>query len=495
MPRLSIGGSLALFALLLGVSFGLQPTPAGELLLRLHTLNIAVIALVVFIGITLVRYSRNYMAGEACYPAFFRWMKLTLAAVVVTLMANHLVVFWLGWLCISLSLHRLLLLYPDRPRAVLAAHKKFLLARLSETLILAAFVLLYWVFDTAYIDQLLIAIADTGELAPREQMLVAGASMLLAAAALLKCAQLPFHGWLINIVEAPTPVSALLHAGVINLGGYLLLLFAPLIALFSGAQWLLLIGAGISAVCAALIMSTRVSVKVRLAWSTSSQMGLMLIECALGLYELALVHLLAHSVYKAFAFLNSGNTVYEHLDHRIAGLALPKRADWLKGLAVTAVVIAATMWLFGWQPALGPTAPWVLLSLSLLSLLAIRSAQNPQSPYRIAVAVTFALALSYALWKTLAGAYLVHGMPEPVAALSAMDLWACGLFLTLFAVSWAMRLWAHKPQIQRFKQALFAGLYLDEWFTRATLRLWPVSLRQSVSPTHQPATITRIGNS
>ncbi|WP_350609572.1 proton-conducting transporter membrane subunit, partial [Pseudoalteromonas sp. 41-MNA-CIBAN-0057] len=86
--------------------------------------------------------------------------------------------------------------------------------------------------------------------------------------ALIKCAQLPMHGWLIKVVEVPTPVSALLHAGVINLGGFLLILFAPLFIQAAAAQWLILIIAGLTTVISALIMTTRISVKVRLAWST-----------------------------------------------------------------------------------------------------------------------------------------------------------------------------------------------------------------------------------
>lgn len=491
LPRVSIVGSLLILLMLLTVAFT-SPLPGEtQLLFKLTPLNTVIISLVVFIVGILVRYSRNYMYGEACYPAFFRWMKLTLAAVVFTLLANHLLVFWLGWLGISLSLHRLLVLYPDRARAVLGAHKKFILARLSETLILTAFALLYWIFDTAYLDQLLPAIASAESLAPPEKTALHVSALLIAIAAVLKCGQLPFHGWLINIVEAPTPVSALLHAGVINLGGYLLLVFAPLIALHQTAQWLILIIAGLSTLCAALIMSTRVSVKVRLAWSTSSQMGLMLIQCALGLYALALLHLVAHSLYKAFAFLNSGNAVYEQVTCRIAALQLPRLSDWGKATCVTAITMLACSWLIDWR---APLAPWVLLSLSLLTLLAARTESTPWPSYLVGAAAAFALTASYMAWKALAEAQVVDNLPTPVAPLSAMDLWVCALFVMLFAVSWAMRLWSQKPAMQRFRQSLFAGLYLDEWFTRITLSVWPVTLRPQASAAMPTARITNLGN-
>ncbi len=133
--------------------------------------------------------------------------------------------------------------------------------------------------------------------------------MLLAFAAILKTAQLPLHGWLIQVMEAPTPVSALLHAGVVNMGGFVLLRVAELIGLVPSAQWLLVIVGSLTAVLAGMVMLTRISIKVRLAWSTCAQMGFMLMEIGLGLYELALLHLVAHSLYKAYAFLSSGEAV------------------------------------------------------------------------------------------------------------------------------------------------------------------------------------------
>ena len=489
LPRLSIAGSLLLMALLLAVTFAAPAPGDAPLLFKLTPLNTVMIALVVFIGVILVRYSRNYMSGETCYPAFFRWMKLTLAAVVLTLLANHLAIFWLGWICISLSLHRLLVLYPERTRAVLGAHKKFILARISETLILVAFALLYWTFETAYLNELITELANAESLPQSKQTSLQIAAILIAVAAVLKCGQLPFHGWLVNIVEAPTPVSALLHAGVINLGGYLLLLFAPLISLFASAQWVLLIMAGLSTLCTALIMSTRVSVKVRLAWSTSSQMSLMLIECALGLYALALLHLVSHSLYKAFAFLNSGSAVFEQMSSKIAGLQLPRASDWCKAASVTALALLACGWLIDWR---APIAPWVLLGLSLASLLAPRGEKSVWSSCFTGIAAAFALTAGYVIWKSLVAAHIVNNFPTPIAALSPMDLWVCGLFITLFFISWAMRVWAHRPFMQRFRQPLFAGLYLDEWFTRITLKLWPVTLRPQVSPSKPSAIVTSI---
>ena len=172
------------------------------------------------------------MAGQANLHRYYRWLMFTLASVAITVTTNHLVIFWLGWLGISLSLNNLLTFYADRPRAILAAHKKFMLGtRLPELSLFAAFCLALPAIRQ-FIHQHHYRIPPVAQssagLALHWQEQVA--ACLIALAALIKCAQLPFHGWLIQVVESPTPVSALLHAGVINLGGYLLLLFTPLVA-------------------------------------------------------------------------------------------------------------------------------------------------------------------------------------------------------------------------------------------------------------------------
>ena len=133
-------------------------------------------------------------------------------------LTDHLLVLLAAWVVISLALHHLLLFYPNRLRALVAAHKKFLFARFAEILLLAAVVLLHAHHGSWRISEI-VAAYPVPALSPAEY----AAAVLLAAAALIKCAQLPLHGWLIQVVEAPTPVSALLHAGIVNLGGYLLI--------------------------------------------------------------------------------------------------------------------------------------------------------------------------------------------------------------------------------------------------------------------------------
>ena len=202
------------------------------------------------------------------------------------------------------------------------------------------------------------------------------AAVLLVLSALIKCAQLPLHGWLMQVMEAPTPVSALLHAGVVNLGGFVLLRLAPLLSDADGARVVLGVVASSSAVVAALIMMTRISVKVMLAWSTCAQMGFMLLQIALGAYDLALLHLLAHSLYKAHAFLSAGGTVEAA---RLKQMMSPRQPVGLAAsLAAAAagfgtVALAAALWRVrpGEAPAL--VALGSVLSLALTPLLLARA--------------------------------------------------------------------------------------------------------------------------
>lgn len=443
------------------------------MLFSLSLFKLVLLALIALLAIVIWRYSATALAGEADQGRFMRALAATLAAVVFTLLSNHLLLFWLGWVAISLALQQLLLFYPERPRAQLAAHKKALSARLSETLLALAFTLLYLQFDSANISEITRAVATTGG----ANWLLHSAAVLLVLVALLKCAQLPLHGWLIQVVEAPTPVSALLHAGIINLGGILLLLFSPVLAYSSLASSLLLAAALGSTLLAALIMTTRISIKVRLAWSTVAQMGLMLVEIALGLYTLALLHLLAHSCYKAYAFLHSGNAVNHYLAAQLAGQTTPAARHWLLALLLS----TALVYLVQLALPLSSLSSAVLLVLAI-SVLLVPSLCHADShrPARLLLALAYALGLLalYFSLKTL----LRLVMPTPAAVYPLADLLASLAFAGLFVLAILLRYHSHHKQLNKLFIWLNAGGYLDEWATRITLQIWPYQQKPAAAP-------------
>ena len=446
-------------------------------LFSLDLLRLSLLVLLSVMGLVVVKFSKRYLSADPAMGRYLRWLLLTLAAVALVFISNHLLLFASGWIAISLSLHQLLMFFPERPRAALGAHKKFLLARVAEISLLTAFWLLWQHHGTTSIDEIIAAYVAPVDLSWEEQI----AAVLIAATALIKCAQLPVHGWLIQVVEAPTPVSALLHAGVINLGGFLLILFAPLFLQVAAAQWLVLVTGGLTTVLAALIMTKRISIKVRLAWSTSAQMGLMLVECALGLIELALLHLFAHSAYKAHAFLTTGSEVQQHVRRSMVVLRQPGIRHWVLALipafTVTATASYGSYLVYSHAQ---PLSVWLLLGLALTALIAMRSAAVGWfSSLVLAVAVAVAYVALKALLTPVAGD--LH-REFVVTMFSAPDLWVLALFAVLFSLWWVLRWRAQWLWVERLSTALFAGLYLDEWFTRTTLRIWPARLPRRANP-------------
>ena len=178
---------------------------------------------------------------------------------------------------------------------------------------------------------------------------------LLAVAALLKSAQFPVHGWLTEVMEAPTPVSALLHAGVINAGGFLLIRFADVLVQSPGVLAALVMIGGFTALFGGLVMLTQSAVKTSLAWSTIAQMGFMTMQCGLALFPLALLHIVAHSLYKAHAFLSSGGAVERIAAFRRPGpVAVPSPAAvgraFVIALAIYAIIGSVAAIFLGQSP-------------------------------------------------------------------------------------------------------------------------------------------------
>ena len=280
---------------------------------RVDAVSASLLLLIAFIGWVVIRYTATYLDGEPREGWFMMWLCAALACVMLMVTAGNLGQLFLAWAGTSIALHRLLLFYPDRPAAQRAARKQRIVARLGDGALLAAILALYAAHASGDIGTILAEVTRDGA-----SGLDLAAAAMLALGAMLKCAQFPLHGWLTEVMEAPTPVSALLHAGIINAGGFVLIRFADLMLAAPAVLAALVMVGGLSALVGGLVMLTQPAVKTSLAWSTIAQMGFMLLQCGLGLFALALLHILAHSLYKAHAFLSSGGAV-----ERIAAAARP----------------------------------------------------------------------------------------------------------------------------------------------------------------------------
>ena len=427
--------------------------------------------LIAFLGWVIGAYSRRYLRGEAGQSRFAVAFLATLGAVSVVAVSTSLGVIIVAWAASSAGLHYLLTFYPKRRAAIIVAHKKFLASRLAEGLLIIAALLLYRQWGTLDIS-MLAAHAQAATALPRT---AGAAAVLIAGAVLLKSAQLPLHGWLIQVMEAPTPVSALLHAGVVNLGGYVLIRLAPLIGASLAAQTLLVIVGSLTAAIAGLVMLTRVTIKVRLAWSTCSQMGFMVMECGLGLYDLALLHLVAHALYKAYAFLTTGEAVRDAL---VRHLILRARSDATRRLPLGPLLALPTAWVIAagssvlWHKAVGmPVVPWIATALLAcgLATLVWTPARGFKSQWRGLLALV-AVAQLYLGWHWVIADWM------GVAALApnfALAVWSLLIFVALYAVQIAISIRRPAAHANSFYDWIYAGLYLDERFTRLTFRIWP----------------------
>ena len=456
-------GVAALVLVVIRVTNGAQ---ANEFV-RIDTVTVTMMCLIAIVGWVVIRYSAVYMTGDADQRRYVQRLLVTLAAVLLVVVANNLLVLVAAWTAASVALHGLLTFFGDRPVAIAVAHKKYLLARCADACMLGAVVAFGTTFDTLRIDAIGADAIAAGSLPAGARIGI----LLVAVAALLKCAQLPFHGWLIQVMEAPTPVSALLHAGVVNLGGFVLLRFAPVVDRAVETRALLVVVGSLTAVIAALVMTTRVSVKVALAWSTCAQMGFMLMQCGLGLWDMALLHLLAHSVYKAHAFLGAGGTVRQTQRNQLAvEQGTPHVRSVMVGVSAALVATAAIG--VAWQSLpftkeLSVTV-WLMLGIVALALVPLLT------PFRAGGHVGFVLRsigvpAVYLVIHELAARLIPVGVAAPAGLLVFAGL----SFAALFVVQSLCTIAPTGALAQRIRPWIYAGLFLDDAFTRVAFAAFP----------------------
>ena len=443
-------------------------TGAALLAFRLDAVSATMTLLVSFVGWIVVRYARTYLDGEAREGAFHGLLLATLAAVLVLVQAGSLGSLVLAFGAVGLGLRQLLLFYRDRPEARRAAAKFSLVWGAGDAVLILASGLFWAAFGTMDLEALGTAAQGGLPLAAK----VAVALVVLAAA--LKTATFPLHGWLTEVMEAPTPVSALLHAGIINGGGFLLIRMAEVVQASPGAMAALVMLGGFTALFGAAVMLTQSAVKTALAWSTVAQMGFMLLQCGLGLWPLALLHIVAHSLYKAHAFLSSGSAVRAVAAIRRPGpVAAPGLGAVAKAFGLALVLYGAVA--VGFEMLAGPKSPQGLaLGAILIFGVAYLVAQGladaaPKALTQRTALASLAAAVAYFSFQLIAGALWGASLPAPPApdALEWGLIVLAILSFGLVAVAQALfPLWAHHPATAGFRVHLANGLYLNALLDR-----------------------------
>ncbi len=474
IPRLAEAAALLALALAVAgavqlVASGAATTGTGAFALRLDALSATMTVLVAFVGWVVTRYSRSYLDGEAREGQFHALLLSALAAVLVLVQAGGTALLVAAFAAIGIVLRRLLLFYPDRAEARRAAAKFTLVWAAGDAALVLGAALLWRALGTTELAQLGAA-AAAGGLPVMGQL---GAACLVLAAA-LKTAVFPLHGWLTEVMEAPTPVSALLHAGIINAGGFLLIRLADVMQASPGAMAALVMLGGLTALFGAVVMLTQSAVKTALAWSTVSQMGFMLLQCGLGLWALALLHIVAHSLYKAHAFLASGGAVRAVAQVTRPGpVAAPGPGAVARAFVLALVIYAVVAGGFG--AVAGPKSAQALaLGAILIFGVAYLVAQGladaaPRALTRRTALASVAAAVAYFTLHVLAGALWGPSLP-PTPAADAL-VWALIVLAVasfgLVAVAQALfPLWAHHPAAAGLRVHLANGLYLNALLDR-----------------------------
>ena len=477
LPRLAEGAAFAGLGLALAgvvqlLNQGTSTLAFGQgaalLMFRLDAVSATMTLLVSFVGWIVVRYARTYLDGEAREGAFHGLILATLAAVLMLVQAGSLGALVLAFLAVGVGLRQLLLFYRDRAEARRAAAKFSLVWGAGDAALILASGLLWAAYGTTDVVALG-ALAQSGlPVAAR----VAVALLVLAAA--FKTATFPLHGWLTEVMEAPTPVSALLHAGIINGGGFLLIRMAEVVQASPGAMAALVMVGGFTALFGAAVMLTQSAVKTALAWSTVAQMGFMLLQCGLGLWPLALLHIVAHSLYKAHAFLSSGTAVRAVAAIRRPGpVAAPGLGAVAKAFAVALVLYAAVA--VGFGVIAGPKSAQALaLGAILIFGVAYLVAQGladaaPKALTKRTALASLGAAVAYFSFQMIAGTLWGASLPAPPApdALEWGLIVLAILSFGLVAVAQALfPLWAHHPATAGLRVHLANGLYLNALLDR-----------------------------
>jgi NADH-quinone oxidoreductase subunit L len=518
----------------------------------LDALSALMLMVITGVGFLIHVYSVGYMEHDPGYARFFSYMNFFIFSMLTLVLAADLVILIIGWALVALSSYLLIGFWYDRPSAVLAARKAFITQVIGDVaLVIAAFLI---VLNTHTLS--LPNIFARTQAFPAGGALVTGVCALLAIAAFAKSAQFPLHTWLPDAMEGPTPVSALIHAAtMVTAGVYLIARFHVLFNLAPVAEGMVAcVGMG-TAVMAGVIALSQIDIKRVIAYSTMSQIGLMIYAVGIGAYSAGMFHFAMHAVFKALLFMAAGNVIHalhDEQDIRLMG-GLQARMRWtafafLAGSLALAGFVLFSGWfskeeLLGFGTVSGPgTVPWILYAVGLAvnvltGLYAFRLyftvfQGEPQTARVFAVkeagramlipvvilgalAVVVAWPLEFPIPNTL---HLFSSFLSPVFAGSQSQLFhepGTGLALialilgsvaSLLGVGLALRFWyEHRPDAQLVLTRLprlipllsYNKFYFDEIYDRALVQ--PVksvarTARRVVEPDVMDGWVTGVGD-
>ncbi len=311
-------------------------------------LSAVMMTLITGISTIIYCYSTHYMSQDRYARRYLTLICLTDFVLICMVSSGNLMILFLFWQILSYLLY--LLAHNHVHSATLAgAFKTFTLLRVADTAFLAGIALAYQLYGTIEFHELFARAAATPmpiQILPGVEINAATAiTLLFFIGAMGKSAQFPLHLWLPGSLFAPTPVHALLHAGIINAGGFLINRLAPLFVLSSTTLHVAFVVGTVTAALGATMMLAQNDIKKTLGFSTIGQMGYMMMECGLGAFSLAVFHLIAHGLFKATVFLNCGTVIHKarqeppfpHMGHDDGDPGF-SRLTWSTGFVTTVCI-------------------------------------------------------------------------------------------------------------------------------------------------------------
>lgn len=275
-----------------------------EGILRINGFTLLMWTTVTFFSAIVSSYSGNYLNGFKYHSRFMILCLGFTLAVMSFVMADHIALLLFSWLAMGILMSQLIGIDSNWGEAREASKFTLRYFLTGSFFLTVGVLLLAFQNGTFTVSGLVSSLNDT----PDHILFIA--AMCIITAAIVQSAIYPFHRWLLSAMTSPTPASALMHAGFVNGAGILLALFSTLIFVSNTLNILFIIG-GLTAIIAQFTKLLQVNVKQKLACSTIAQMGFMIMQCGLGFFNAAVVHLILHGFYKAYLFLASGESI-EH---------------------------------------------------------------------------------------------------------------------------------------------------------------------------------------
>ena len=494
--RVSIGLSTATFAVALSLLVAVLRAPRGSVTLvqfgpaglMLDPLAVAMAVLVAGISLIVHVYAKRYMADEPGYARFFALLDAMTAVILLMVTASDLVVLLVAWFLVGVLLYFLLGFDATREASGRYAFWAFLTFRVGDLPLVAAALLLWHGYGTLQLPELFARAAAQPSLAVGGVPVAATAALLVALAAFARSAQFPLHTWLPYTMDGPTPVSALMHAGIVNAGGFLFNRFAPLFIHTPDVLHLAFVVGLVTALIGSALMLTQNDIKKSLGYSTMGQMGFMIMECGLGAFSLAIYHLIAHGLFKATLFLGSGNVIGDTrkddgvppddiytfvVEHR------PLRAvkvPWLLAALVTVLVPAVVLGLSHWLVAADffhKQGAVVLLFFGWVTgaqvFFAIHKLPS-ENPWRSLTFVLLSFVIVVIGYTVIAHAFEMFLYPDPVMrdatyAAAGINLLVFDLLIAAVTVAlvgaWLVTFYAQSLDLEGRPGTLWHAVYLN----------------------------------